>query len=156
MGHFDSVNSYWGSRAINTTDNRWHVYIGQYRTTPAIMGFMMPAFFDFKFPDGTDIRKVRNVVIEDILLTAKGSNPESDFFHSPSEQYDRNRGYQKLSGDQRASLIPAYGIYFRHVENLTLKDVTTDVEFPDGRKAIVCENSHNILAENAPEVTMKP
>ena len=88
LAHFDSVNSYWGSRAVNNVDNRWPKFTDQERTTPAIMGFKMPEYLNFKFPDGTDVRKVRNIVIEDVNLTAKGGNPESDFQNSPPEQYD--------------------------------------------------------------------
>ena len=155
LGHFDSVDSFWGSRAINYTDNRWPTFVDQERTTPTIMGFKMPDYLNLKFPDGSDVRKVRNVIIEDVNLTAKGGNPESDFKNSPPEQYDKNRGHRKLSGDNRASLIPAYGIYFRHVENLTLKDVKTNVETPDGRKAVVCDNTEKVSTINAPEVTMR-
>ena len=155
LGHFDSFDSFWGSRAINTLDNRWPKFIDQERTTPLIIGYKIPGFLGLKFSDGTDTRKIRNIIIEDVNLTVKGGNPESDFLNSPPEQYSKNGGQRYLSGDNRASLIPAYGIYFRHTENLTLKDVTLNTESPDGRKAVVCENSLDIKVINSPEVTIK-
>ena len=44
---------------------------------------------------------------------------------------------------KRDANYPAYALYFRHVKNLTLDNITTTLDQPDERPAIYMEDVHN-------------
>ena len=150
IAHFDSDENYWGSRAINNTDNRWVKFSDQPRTTPLIIGLKVPDGLDFKFSDGSDISRIRGITLEDINLTVKGGNPAEDAENSPPEQIGMNNGQKFLAFDDRGSGIPAHGLYIRHAEDVTVKDYRVSAEKEDGRPPIVFDGTENIHIENSP------
>ena len=44
--------------------------------------------------------------------------------------------------------LPAYGIFARHVNGLTLKNVTLKVDAPDLRPALVAQDVQHLIAQN--------
>lgn len=150
LAHFDFEENYWGSRAVNNTDNRWVKFTDQPRTTPLIMGLKVPEGLDFKFPDGSNVSLVKNVILEDVNITVKGGNPPEDSENCPPEQIGMTNGQKFLSRDDRGSGIPSHGLYIRHAEDVTLKDYRVFAEKEDGRPAVVFDNTKNIHIENSP------
>lgn len=53
-------------------------------------------------------------------------------------------------------LLPAYGLYIRHARGIVLRNVRLELEKPDGRPAMVCDDAQNLeiaglRAESSPE-----
>jgi hypothetical protein len=44
--------------------------------------------------------------------------------------------------------VPAYGLYVRHVRNLTLENFIFNLQAPDARPAVVLDDCHNIKVNN--------
>ncbi|HEX6429879.1 MAG TPA: endopygalactorunase, partial [Niastella sp.] len=123
---------------------RWAGYDGkQRRATPIIAGYSLPATgdvtggLDFTLPNGKHTGYIKNVVFNDVHVLVKGSNPLSDTAASPPElgvgQY--NAANLKVQ--------PAYGLWARHVMDLTVKGCSFNYEQPDGRYAVYLDDVIN-------------
>jgi hypothetical protein len=45
---------------------------------------------------------------------------------------------------EKGPCLPAYGLYVRHVRNISLRDVHFDLEAPDARAPIFFDDAHDI------------
>ncbi|WP_212006081.1 endopygalactorunase [Chitinophaga sp. HK235] len=115
-------------------DVRWKPFDGsQKRATSIIAGYQLPepaaveGGLNFTLPDGRHTGYIRNVVFKDVHITDKGGNPLSDTSQRPPElgvgQY--NVGNLKVQ--------PAYGLWARHVEGLSIQGSSFRYEKRDSR-----------------------
>lgn len=112
---------------------RWKAYDGtQARQAPIIAGYKLPApevvaggTLGFRLPDGRHTGYIRNVVFNDVHFLAKGGRPKTAAENRPAElgvgQYNASN----------LGVLPAYGLYARHVEGLTLTNCTFNYEERD-------------------------
>lgn len=121
--------------------NRWKQYDGtQRRATPIIAGYSLPdasvveGGLDFKLPNGKHTGYISNIVFNDVHVLVKGGNPASDTSAIPPElgvgQYNASN----------LKVQPSYGIWARHVKDLTVKDCSFNYEKRDSRFAIFLDD----------------
>lgn len=152
---------------------RWKPYDGsQRRASPIIAGYGLPKSdnvtegLDFTLPNGKHTGYIKNVVINDVHIMAKGGNPVSDTLQTPPELGVGQYNVSNLKTQ------PSYGMWVRHVEKLTIQDCTFNYENPDGRYALMLNdvsdvtissleivrpknNDHVIRLENSSEIVIE-
>ena len=120
---------------------RWAAYDGkQRRATPIIAGYSLPASeqvtggLHFTLPNGKHTGYIKNIVFTDVRVLVKGGNPLSDTAATPPElgvgQY--NAANLKVE--------PAYGLWARHVIDLTVKGCSFNYEKRDSRYPIYLDD----------------
>lgn len=141
INNIDVYEVYAGS---SYSGNRWKPYDGsQRRASPIIAGYALPAStaveggLDFKLPDGRHTGYITNIVFIDVHILVKGGNPASDTTQRPPElgvgQYNASN----------LKVQPSYGLWARHVKDLTVKNSSFRYEKPDGRHAIFLDDVIN-------------
>jgi hypothetical protein len=154
--------------------NRWKAFDGtQRRATPIVAGYALPdpsmvdGGLDFQLPDGRHTGYIQNIVFNDVHTLVKGGNASADTSAAPPElgvgQYNASN----------LKTQPAYGLWARHVQGLTVQSSTFNYEKTDGRypiylddvqgaklsdlkmmlsnenmRAIECKASRDVLLEN--------
>ncbi len=90
---------------------------------------------------GQPENKIENVSLSNIYLTVPGGGKESDRSVIVPEK-------EKLTPSAAAygDVLPAYGIYFRHVSNLRMRNVQMFTLAEDKRDAMVFDDVENILS----------
>ena len=84
-------------------------------------------------------RPIENITLSNITLSVPGGGTEEDRnIEVPEKEknYPENNCY--------GTVLPASGIYFRHVKNLKVSNVTVTTETEDKRDALVFEDVENI------------
>ncbi len=85
------------------------------------------------FMTGTPDHKIGKVTLENIAITLPGKGLISDL-KEVSEQIDKYPEYSFFE------VLPAYGIYGRHIEDLNMSGVQFDIKTKDERKSIVLQD----------------
>lgn len=83
--------------------------------------------------------RVEGVVLRDILIDVLGNGTAEHAARAVPEKlkdYPENRMF--------GHSLPAYGLYVRHVQGLTLDNVQFKLRNPDARPAIVLEDAHQV------------
>jgi polygalacturonase len=111
---------------------RWKPYDGsQRKAAPIVAGYKLPdskvveGGLQFKLPNGKHTGYIKNIVFNDVHFVAKGGNPKSDADKLPPEL---GVGQYNVSN---LGVLPAYGLYARHVEGLTLNNCAFNYEKRD-------------------------
>lgn len=81
---------------------------------------------------------------EGLLVRADYNKETKKFELDPYNVPELVRSYPEPS---MFGILPAYGMYLRHVDNVTLKDITTKFIVPDTRHAVVLDDVNNITLE---------
>lgn len=139
LNGIDSAEQYAGSSYGNRP--RWAPYDSEQRkAAPIIAGYKLPdsavveGGLTFRLPDGRHTGYIRNVVFTDVHFLAKGGNPATDAARRPPEL---GVGQYNVSN---LGVLPAYGLYARHVEGLTLRGVSFNYEKRDSTPALVLDD----------------
>lgn len=124
-----------------------------------IRGPALP-FFHNTFPSsitGIPGNPVRNVTLENIAIKYPGRG-NSGLAHMPVSRLDEVP--ENISDYPEFSMfgeLPAWGLYVRHVDGLTMKNIQLSIEEPDYRPAMVFDdvanlrmNAINILGDQKP------
>jgi polygalacturonase len=121
--------------------NRWKAYDGtQRRATPIIAGYSLPdaavveGGLDFKLPNGKHTGYIKNIVFNDVHVTGKGGNTASDTAAVPPEL---GVGQYNVSN---LKVQPSYGIWARHVADLSIKNCSFNYEKRDSRYALFLDD----------------
>ncbi|AXT50226.1 glycoside hydrolase family 28 protein [Aquimarina sp. BL5] len=85
------------------------------------------------FITGTENHKIESVLLENIEITLPGS--EKNLVLKPVEENEKE--YPEFSFFK---VLPAYGLYGRHIENLKLKNVKFNITASDIREEIILED----------------
>jgi polygalacturonase len=120
---------------------RWAGYDGkQRRATPIIAGYSLPSGeqvtggLNFTLPNGKHTGYIKNIVFNDVKVLVKGGNPLSDTAATPPElgvgQYNASN----------LKVQPAYGLWARHVIDLTVKGCSFNYEKRDSRYPIYLDD----------------
>lgn len=87
--------------------------------------------------------KVENVTIKDVIFNYTGGVEEKDIPTSVPEKessYPENRMF--------GPVLPAYGLYVRHVDNLVMENIQCYVRNPDARPAFIFDDVHHLSFKN--------
>ncbi len=85
---------------------------------------------------------VQNVTLSNIKLRFAGGGTAADALRAIPEL---PRKYPECT---MFGVLPAYGLYCRHVDGLTLRDVDVRCDKPDGRPALVCDDVQNLQLDH--------
>ncbi len=107
------------------------------------------------FPTGIFITGIPNhdvghVLLENISITLSGGAPAAAAKISVPEKITAFPDFFLFG-----LYLPAYGMYARHADNLVLNNVRFQLENPDARPAILCQNVKRIAWTNAPAPVMQ-
>jgi polygalacturonase len=131
----------YGGSSYGGKNGRWKAYDGnQGKATPIIAGYKLPdpetvtGGLNFTLPNGLHTGYIKNIVFNDVHVLVKGGNPVADTARLAPElgvgQYNvSNLGVQ-----------PSYGIWARHVKDLTVKNSTFNYEKRDSRYPIFLDD----------------
>ena len=92
---------------------------------------------------GQPDKKVENITLSNIHLEVLGGGTEEDknmVVPEITKMYPKNPAFGKT--------LPAYGIYFRHVKNLTLTNVIVETINDDARNEFVFDDVTNLKLYN--------
>ncbi len=138
INHIDVTEMYAGS---SFRGGRWRDYNGtQNKAAPIVAGYRLPdpdtvvGGLDFRLPNGEHTGRITNIAFRDVHFLAKGGNPPSDAQNRPAEL---GVGQYNVSN---LGVLPAYGLWARHVRDLSLTDCTFNYEERDGTPALHLEN----------------
>lgn len=92
---------------------------------------------------GVPNQKIENLTIENCDFLYYGSLMDKEFIYR-----DIPENADKYPEFNIYGTCPAYGLYFRHIDGLTLNNVNVRVKHTDIRPGIVYENSENIIYNN--------
>lgn len=120
---------------------RWKSYDGsQKKATPIVAGYKLPdaaemeSKLDFTLPNGKHTGYINNVVFNDVHVLVKGGHPLADTAQVPPEL---GVGQYNVSN---LKVQPAYGLWARHAQSLTVKNCSFNYEQPDGRYVIYLDD----------------
>lgn len=88
-------------------------------------------------------RKIENITLSDINICVPGGGKEEDR-NIVLPENERNYPENNCFG----SVLPASGIYFRHVKNLSLSNINISTYSEDKRDGLVLEDIENLEAVN--------
>lgn len=108
------------------------------------------------FPTGIFItgipgHRIGHVLLENISITLSGGAPASAANIQVPEEITSFPDFFLFG-----LYLPAYGMYARHVDNLILNNIQFNLENPDERPAILCQDVKRIQWINAPAPVMQP
>lgn len=139
INSIDISEVYGGSSFSNGV--RWKPFDGsQHRATSVIAGYALPAAaaveggLDFTLPDGRHTGYIHHVAFNDVHITDKGGRPLADTAQRPPEL---GVGQYNVSN---LRIQPAYGLWARHVEGLSISESSFRYEQPDGRYALFLDD----------------
>jgi polygalacturonase len=136
------ITEVYGGSSYGKAEERWKTYDGsQRRATPIIAGYGLPdprtvvGGLDFTLPDGNHTGYVSKITFNDVHVLVKGGNAVSDTTRTPAElgvgQYNASN----------LKVQPSYGLWARHVKDLTIKNCSFSYEEQDGRYPIYLEDA---------------
>ena len=131
-----NITEVYGGSQYGDPSKRWVPYTNQNMASPIIAGYRVGEGGP-TLPDGRSIGYVENVSFENVNLLVKGGNRFEDSQISPPEL-----GVGKYNVAD-FGVQPSYGFWARHVEGLSLKNVTTNFEANDDRYAFVLDDVKN-------------
>ena len=86
---------------------------------------------------------VENITIRDVFFEYAGGGTEEDAAIIVPERIS-NYPENRMFGDA----LPAYGLYVRHVKNLTLENFQCVTRHPDARPVFIFDDVHNVWLNN--------
>jgi hypothetical protein len=82
--------------------------------------------------------RIENVVLENVKLVFEGGGSRQDA-HREIPEYPENYPEHSMFG-----VLPAYGLYCRHVKDISLRNVVLGFDKTDERPAVVCDDVHGL------------
>jgi hypothetical protein len=82
---------------------------------------------------------VEDVVLENIQVTYPGGGTLEEARRTDIPEREKNYPENTTFG-----VLPAYGLFLRHVRGVTLRDVHLDLETPDLRPALICDDVEDL------------
>jgi len=135
------ITEVYGGSSYGDASKRWKTYDGtQRRASPIIAGYQLPdeenveGGLNFKLPNGQHTGYIKNVSFIDVHVLVKGGNALADTAQTPPEL---GVGQYNVSN---LKVQPAYGLWARHVKDLTVKQSSFNYESRDSRYAIYLDD----------------
>lgn len=131
----------YGGSSYGDANNRWKAYDGKQRkASPIIAGYQLPdnenveGGLNFKLPNGQHTGYIKNVSFTDVHVLVKGGNVLADTAQVPPEL---GVGQYNVSN---LKVQPSYGLWARHVKDLTVKQSSFNYEKRDSRYVIYLDD----------------
>lgn len=135
------ITEVYGGSSYGDASNRWKAYDGKQRkASPIIAGYQLPANenveggLNFKLPNGQHTGYIKNVSFTDVHVLVKGGNLLADTAQTPPEL---GVGQYNVSN---LKVQPSYGLWARHVKDLTVKQSSFNYEKRDSRYVIYLDD----------------
>ncbi|WP_084291822.1 endopygalactorunase [Pedobacter nyackensis] len=135
------ISEVYGGSSHGGKNGRWNPYDGkQTKATPIVAGYKLPdtevvqGGLDFKLPNGQHTGYIKNIVFNDVHVLVKGGNPLADKESTPPELGVGQYNVANLN------IQPSYGLWARHVKELTVKNSSFNYEKKDSRYAIFLDD----------------
>ncbi|MCD2422606.1 endopygalactorunase [Niabella pedocola] len=143
------ISEVYAGSSFGKEGKRWSAFNGTQRTaTPIVAGYRLPGAKDlesgepFRLPNGIHTGYIKNITFNDVSIQVKGGHPAADTTANPPElgvgQYNASN----------LKLQPSWGIWARHVQNLTIKNSKFTVEQPDDRYTFYLDDAQNVQLLN--------
>ncbi len=88
---------------------------------------------------------IQNLTLENLTMSFAGGGASDDIVRT----FDEKRAeYPECK--MFAPRLPAYGLYFWHVRNLTLNNLVLTAETPDARPAVAIQDGQNVIYDGQP------
>ncbi|MBW4889220.1 endopygalactorunase [Mucilaginibacter sp. HMF5004] len=146
LNGLDVYETYGGS---SYNGKRWQPYNGSQKKASAIIaGYKLPDAgditdgLDFRLPNDKHTGYVKNITLNGISILVKGGNGAADTAAVPPEM---GVGQYNI-GDLKVQ--PAYGLWARHVDGLTIKKSNFNYEKRDSRYALFFDDVKNAELSN--------
>lgn len=97
---------------------------------------------------GIPVNCIENVYLENIHLTYPGRASKSMAYIPLWRKGDVPEQIDKYPEFTMFGELPSYGLYLRHIRNITLKNVQFSLDAPDFRPAIVEEDVEGLIKED--------
>jgi polygalacturonase len=124
-----------------SSQKRWKPYDGlKKRATAIVAGYALPdsssveGGLNFKLPDGKHTGYIKNIEFNNVHIVDEGGNPVSDTAVAPPEL---GVGQYNISN---LKVQPSYGLWARHVMELTVKGSSFNYEKRDSRYALFLDD----------------
>ena len=127
------ISEVFSGSSFGDKTKRWDTFDSQRRATPIIAGYKLPdsdvveGGLNFKLPNGQHTGYIKNISFNDVHVLVKGGNSLADTAAVPPElgvgQYNASN----------LKLQPSYGLWARHVQELTVTNSTFNYEKTDNR-----------------------
>ncbi len=131
----------YGGSSYGDAGNRWKAYDGKQRkASPIIAGYQLPdnanveGGLNFKLPNGQHTGYIKSVSFTDVHVLVKGGNVLADTAQIPPEL---GVGQYNVSN---LKVQPSYGLWARHVKDLTVKQSSFSYEKRDSRYVIYLDD----------------
>jgi len=140
LNGIDIAEVYAGS-SYGGKDKRWKAYDGtQEKATPIIAGYALPATetvvggLKFQLPNAEHTGYISDIEFNDVHVLVKGGNPAADTANLTPELGVGQYNVANLKTQ------PSYGLWARHVKNLSIKNSSFNYESRDGRYPIFLDD----------------
>jgi polygalacturonase len=153
LNSIDVMEVYGGS-SFGKNNVRWKAYDGsQRKATPIVAGYQLPdaamveGGLNFTLPDKKHTGYIKQITFNDVHVLVKGGNPVSDTSAHPPElgvgQYNASN----------LKVQPSFGLWARHVQDLTVRNCSFTYEQPDGRYPIFLDDVMGALVTGVKTMT---
>jgi polygalacturonase len=140
LNGIDIAEVYAGS-SYGGKNERWKAYDGsQEKATPIIAGYALPAAetvvggLNFRLPNAEHTGYISDIEFNDVHVLVKGGNPVADTANLAPELGVGQYNVANLKTQ------PSYGLWARHVKNLSIKNSSFNYESRDGRYPIFLDD----------------
>lgn len=140
LNGIDIAEVYAGS-SYGGKNERWKAYDGtQEKATPIVAGYALPASetviggLNFRLPNGKHTGYISDIEFNDVHVLVKGGNPAIDTANLAPELGVGQYNVANLKTQ------PSYGLWARHVKNLSIKNSSFNYESRDGRYPILLDD----------------
>ena len=114
-------------------------YEAMYRDNPRLVGFKRSCIHLM----GTPRTIIENISFSDVRVTFPGGGTAEEAARRDIPELERAYPTSHMFG-----ILPAYGLYARHVRGLNLQNVHFDHASPDLRPALVCDDVEDLELQN--------
>ncbi|RXK61689.1 endopygalactorunase [Lacibacter luteus] len=143
------VSELYAGSSFGDKNRRWNSYDGsQRRASPIVAGYRLPDAADvegglnFSLPNGKHTGYIKNILFTDVHILVKGGNPASD---SAATSPELGVGQYNASN---LKVQPSYGLWARHVMDLTVKNCSFNFEATDKRYVLFFDDAVGVTLKN--------
>lgn len=135
------ISEVYSGSSYGAKNDRWKAYDGtQEKATPIVAGYALPPSetvtggLNFRLPNGEHTGYIKNIEFNDVHVLVKGGNPATDTTNLAPELGVGQYNVANLKTQ------PSYGLWARHVKNLSVKGCSFSYESRDSRYAIFLDD----------------
>jgi polygalacturonase len=90
---------------------------------------------------------VKNVSLSNIRISHYGGGKKDEIMEEVPENEKDYPEMKMFGNDWHGPRLPSYGLFIRHVKNITMNNVQITLQNPDAREPIILEDVHGLQAD---------